>query len=146
MRYGGIFWSAVHGSVSTPHKPINIWTQRAVKQNSPFVFLITSPRLPDLNYPWSLWYSALNFVSHVIIESARLFFCSLSVCYALVINNKTMENKNIFSFFESFRFTSKIIISKCKIQTTNQEYIHGSVPNVYDTKTMFYLIFKIRLS
>ena len=53
------------------------------------------------------------------------------------MNSKITENKNIFHSFRAFDFISKIIISKYKIQTTNQGYVHGSVLSMYDTKTMF---------
>ena len=54
------------------------------------------------------------------------------------MNSKITENKIILHSFRAFDFISKITISKCKIQTTKQDYIHGSVLSMYDTKTMFY--------
>ena len=55
-----------------------------------------------------------------------------------------MKQWGIKTFFLSFKAFNLFLRSK--IQTKIQEYIHGSVLSMYDTKTRFYLIFEIGLS
>ena len=75
------------------------------------------------------------FFSTQEVSGVKAVVCIQHICS---MNSKIMENENIFQSFRAFDFISKIIISKCKNQATKQDYIHGSVLSIYDTKTMFY--------